>query len=281
MSMNADAQSSLNHVEATVSYLDAMADKPCIYLYEPPPGLPVRSGHSTRHLMTIYDLRGRAEPASLDVEGFALVRRGTQVRDFYDEQEIKIVYYPEVERLVREATGAEKVLVFDHNVRCGPAAKRGDKGIREPVRYAHNDYTLKSGPQRVRDLLAADEAEERMKHRFAIVNVWRPIQGPVMDTPLAVCDARTIAPDDFVATDLKYRDRTGEVYSMAFNPAHRWFYVSRMERDEALLLKCYDSEPGRTRFTAHSAFDDPTCPPGAPARESIEIRTLVFFAPQA
>jgi len=281
MSMNLEGQNSVNHVEASLTYLDAMGEKPAIYLYEPPPGIPVRSGQSTRHQMTIYDLRDLAEPASLDVEGFALVPRTTAVKDFYDDQEVKSVYYPEIERLMREATGAEKVLVFDHNVRSGPAAKRGDKGIREPVRYAHNDYTLKSGPQRVRDLLAHDEAEERIKHRFAMVNVWRPIRGPVMDTPLAVCDARTIAPNDFVATDLKYRDRTGEVYSMAFNPAHRWFYVSRMERDEVLLLKCFDSEPGRTRFTAHSAFDDPTCPPGAPARESIEIRTIAFFAPRA
>jgi hypothetical protein len=278
--MTLEIQNSHDHVEASVSYLDTMAEKPVIYLYEPPRGIPVRSGQSTLHPMTIYDLRGLAEPASLDVEGFSLVRCGTAVKDFYDDQEVKSIYYPEIERLVRETIGAEKVLVFDHNVRCGPAAKRGDKGIREPVRYAHNDYTLKSGPQRVYDLLPPDEAEERIKHRFAMINVWRPIRGPVMDTPLAVCDARTIALEDFVATDLKYRDRTGEVYSIAFNPAHRWFYVSRMERNEVLLLKCYDSEPNRTRFTAHSAFDDPTCPPGVPARESIEIRTMAFFEPQ-
>jgi hypothetical protein len=276
--MNLDVPASLNHVEASLTYLDQMAEKPFIYLYEPPPGVPVRSGHSTRHQMTIYDLRGLAKPSSLDVEGFALIRRNTAVNNFYDDQEVRSIYYPEIERLVLEVTGAEKVLVFDHNARSGPAAKRGDKGIREPVRYAHNDYTLTSGPQRLRDLLSADEAERRAKHRFAMINVWRPIRGPVMDTPLAVCDARTIAPSDFVATDLKYVDRTGEVYSMSFNPAHRWFYVSRMERDEVLLLKCYDSEAARTRFTAHSAFDDPTCPPDAPARESIEIRTMAFFA---
>jgi hypothetical protein len=84
---------------------------------------------------------------------------------------------------------------------------------------------------------------------------------------------------DFVATDLKYRDRTGEVYSLAFNPNHRWFYFPRMERDEALLLKCYDSaEDGRARFTAHTGFDDPTSASDSAPRESIEVRTLVFFA---
>jgi hypothetical protein len=179
--------------------------------------------------------------------------------------------------LVKEATGAARVLVFDHNVRCRPMAKRGENGAREPVKFAHNDYTLKSGPQRVRDLLP-EEADELLKQRFAVINVWRPIRGPVMESPLAVCDAQTMEMKDFVPSDLLYRDRTGEVYSIAFNPHHRWYYFPRMRADEALLLKCYDSAAdGRARFTAHTAFEDPTSPPQAPARESIEARTLVFW----
>jgi hypothetical protein len=182
-----------------------------------------------------------------------------------------------VEQLVKEITGAVRVHVFDHNVRCRPMAKRGENGAREPVKFAHNDYTLKSGPQRVRELLPA-EAENLLKQRFVEINVWRPIRGPVEESPLAVCDATSMALQDFVATDLKYRDRTGEVYSVAFNPNHRWFYFPRMERDEVLLLKCYDSaEDGRARFTAHTGIDDPTSPPDATPRESIEVRTLAFF----
>jgi len=151
--------------------------------------------------------------------------------------------------------------------------------VREAVKYAHNDYTLKSGPQRVRDLLP-DEAPELLEHRFAVINVWRPIRGPVEEMPLAVCDARTIAAADLVETDLRYADRTGEVHSLVFNPAHRWFFFPRMEAEEVLLLKCYDSsDDGRARFTAHSAFEDPTTGPDAPARESIEVRTLAFFTP--
>jgi hypothetical protein len=142
----------------------------------------------------------------------------------------------------------------------------------------HNDYTERSGPQRVRDLLG-DEAEALLRHRVAVVNVWKPIRGPVQSTPLAVCDARTIGPDDFVLTDLRYADRTGEIQSLHWNPTHRWFYYPAQEADEALLLKCYDSDRHVARFTAHSAFDDPTSPPDAPARESIEVRTLAFFAP--
>jgi hypothetical protein len=152
--------------------------------------------------------------------------------------------------------------------------------VREPVKRAHNDYTVKSGPQRVRDLLNG-EAEELLKHRFAVINVWRPIKGPVETSPLAVCDARSIAFADWVAQDLIYQDRVGETYAITYNPAHRWFYFPRMRTDEVLLIKCYDSkEDGRARFAAHTAFDDPTTPPGAAPRESIEIRTLAFFPPE-
>ncbi len=157
-------------------------------------------------------------------------------------------------------------------------AKEEKYGARSPVKSAHNDYTERSGPQRVRDLLP-DEAPELLERRFAMINVWRPIRGPVEDMPLAVCDARSIAPADRIATDLMYRDRTGEVYSMSFNPEHRWFYFRHMQRDEALLLKCYDSaRDGRARFSAHTAFEDPSSPPDAAARESIEVRTLALFA---
>ena len=127
--------------------------------------------------------------------------------------------------------------------------------------HAHNDYTLKSGPQRVRDLLP-EEAEALLKNRFAVINVWRPIRGPVEEMPLAVCDARSIARRDLVPTDLKYPDRTGEVHSLAFNPAHRWFFIPAHGGDEVILLKCYDSaDDGRARFTAHGAFVDPATRP--------------------
>jgi hypothetical protein len=260
-----------------MNYLAEPDRKPVSYMYKPPEGTPMRSWHISKHPTAIHN--GRHEELSLDRQGFILVNQDSKVRNFYDDDEVRSVYYPEVERLVKEAAGAARVFAFDHNVRCGPMARRGDSGVREPVKYAHNDYTLKSGPQRVRDLLPA-EAEALLKYRFAVINVWRPIRGPVEEMPLAVCDARTIAPDDLVPTDLKYPDRTGEVHSLAFNPAQRWYYFPRMRADEVILLKCYDSaQDGRARFTAHGAFEDPTTPPGAPARESIEVRTLVFFGP--
>ena len=208
---------------------------------------------------------------------FSPLRHRTKVANFYDPEEVSRVYYPEVEGLLRQSTGAVRVHVFDHNVRCAPMAQRRENGAREPVKFAHNDYTLKSGPQRVRDLLPGD-ADELLKHRFAEINVWRPIRGPVEESPLAVCDASSMTLADFVATDLKYRDRTGEVYSVAYNPNHRWFYFPRMEREEVLLLKCYDSATdGRARFTAHTGIDDPTSTADSAPRESVEVRALVFF----
>ena len=168
---------------------------------------------------------------------------------------------------------------MDPNNRPRLAQEGEDPGrlnLQTPVWFTHNDFTLASGPERLREELP-DEAETLLERRFSIVNVWKPIRGPVQDVPLAVLDGRSIGEGDLVASDLVYPDRVGEVYALAFNPRHHWIYYSQMQADEALLLKCYDSDPGHTRFTAHSAFDDPSCPEGALPRESIEVRTLVFF----
>ncbi len=273
-----------SHVNAPMSYLkvEDRQEKPTYYLCTPPTGVPQRNTTQVKHTMAIQNAREHLDEISLDKQGITFTQHETAVENFYDAEEVKAVYYPEVVELIKKMTGAEKVHVFDHNVRCAPMCARGENGAREPVKFAHNDYTLQSGPQRVRDLLPAEEAEERLQHRFAVINVWRPIRGPVQDAPLAVCDAASMTQDDFNETDLKYEDRTGEVYSVSHNPNHRWFYFPQMERNEAMLLKCYDSATdGRARFTAHSAFEDPMSPSDAPARESIETRTLVFFPPEA
>jgi hypothetical protein len=267
-------------VEAGLTYLVANGEKPFSYNYSPPPaGKPQRSGQYAPQIVRVHNARPIARYLSLDKQGFALAGHTTQVRDLYDETALRTIYYPEMERLVAEATGATKVLVFDHTLRNGADTRAA--GIREPVQRVHNDYTVKSGPQRVRDLLPAHEAERLLQHRFAIINVWRPIKGPVLHSPLALCDAQSMQPKDFVANDLIYRDRVGETYAVTHSPRHRWFYFPRQRKDEVILIKCYDSDDGRARFTAHSAFEDPTTPADAPPRESIEIRTLAFFAPDA
>jgi hypothetical protein len=267
-------------VQTTLNYFATSSEKPFIYTYEPPPGMPRATGKSEPHRVPIRNAR-LEDNLSLDKQGFQLVRHLSAVHDFYDPAEVKEIYFPEVERLLKEVTGAEKVVIFDHQVRNIELSKQGEKNAREYVWIVHNDYTAKSGPRRVTDHLPGAEAEERLRHRFAEINVWRPIRGPVQSTPLAVCDAQSIEPRDFVPTDFIYRDKVGEVYRFAYNPHHRWFYFPQLERNEVILLKCFDSkDDGRARFSAHSAFDDPTSPPDAPSRESIEVRALVFWPNQ-
>jgi len=214
---------------------------------------------------------------SLDKQAFILTHHDTEVRDFCDEAELKATYYREVEELVKRETGASKVVVFDHTLRSGDEGEREQRLLREPVLQAHNDYTEWSGPNRVRELLP-DEAERLLERRFAIIQVWRAINQPIRSNPLAVADARSVAPDDLLIAERRYPHRIGQTYRLKYNAAHRWFYFPEMRRDEALVFKVYDSQKdGRARFTPHTAIDDPSTPPGAPPRQSIEARTIAFF----
>ena len=277
--MDAQVVDTLPCVRATLNYLHRSNEKPYIYTFEPPAGTPPRSGEENSVKdVPIRDGRPLNGRVSLDQQGFLLLRHETKVADLYDEAALQSVYYPELEQLLKGVTGAKKVVVFDHTFRSPRSAQEKAKSMREPVRRVHNDYTTTSGPQRVRDLLDHDEAEERLQKRFAEVNVWRPIHGPVEEIPLAVCDASSISATDLIPTDLIYRDRLGEIYNFSYSPNHKWFYFPRMQGNEVVLIKGYDSaEDGRARFTAHSAFDDPTTPPNARPRESIEARALAFF----
>jgi len=236
-----------------------------------------RKGKYEEHEMPVYNGRVIAGELSIEREGFIFVKHETKVKNFYDETEVRSIYYPETEQLVKESSGAKRVLVFDHTLRSSDSAIREANRISGPVRNAHNDYTEWSGPQRVRDLLP-EEAEELLRHRFAVIQTWRPIRHPVEREPLAIADARTIGIKELIPSARVYPDRVGEVYHCTFNPAHRWYYFPKMQRNEAIVFKCFDSmKDGRARWTAHCAFDDPASPAGAPPRESIEMRTLAFF----
>jgi len=260
-----------------INYLASFSPKPVNYAYEAPAGVSPRTGPYVAQVVPIHNGREILDDLSLDRQGFVLTPSKTSVRDFYDPQEVKSVYYPEVEALLKSVTGATRVSIFDHVVRNPALAQEGKRGIREPAKFAHNDYSLKSAPQRVRNHLP-DEAENLLKGRFAEINVWRAIRGPLQDWPLALCDARSIDSADVVAADLVYPDRVGETFTFKFNRDHRWFYFPNLQPDEAILLKCYDSKKdGRARFTAHTAFEDPNRPQNAPVRESIEARALVFW----
>jgi len=234
------------------------------------------SGMEERHRVDIADGR-EARDLALDGNGFVLVEHRTAMHDFFDAAELKRVYYPEVQNLIGQVAGAQRVVVFDHTLRSGDEAKREAKLVREPVLSAHNDYTEWSGPQRVRDLMGA-EAERLLERRFAIIQVWRAIADPIRSNPLAMADARSVDPQDLLVAERRYPNRVGQTYRLKYNPAHRWFYFPQMKRDEAIVFKVYDSaKDGRARFTPHTSFQDPATPPGAPPRQSIEARSLAFF----
>lgn len=230
------------------------------------------------HLMVIRDGRPVRDEFAMDVTGFEFVDHQTAMTDFFDAEQLKSVYYPEIEALIKARAGAARVVIFDHTLRSGDEDTRNEKLIREPVLSVHNDYTEWSGPQRVRELMPEDEVEDLLSRRFAIIQVWRPIHNPIQSNPLAICDSRTLSTDNLIASERRYPDRVGETYRISFNADQRWFYFPNMTRDEALVFKVFDSATdGRARFTPHTSFDDPNTQPGAPARESIEMRALVFF----
>lgn len=231
-----------NTVEAVLNYIAETSEKPVYYAFEPPPGPPAQTARFIPQTVVVRDGRAVADDLSLDKQGFELTHHETSVNDFYDRKEVQDVYYPEVERLLREATGANRVVIFDHQVRCLPLAERKEKDARGYGKVVHNDYTAKSGPRRVRDHLPPAEAEELLKNRFAEINVWRPIRGPIESTPLAVCDARTIAPGDFVASDLVYPDRSGRPIASRTIPViagfifHGWS-ATRLSCSSAMIRK--------------------------------------------
>jgi hypothetical protein len=269
----------LRAVKAELNYLKAGEGRPVNYTFEPPPGVPWTTGELEARQVPIHDARSLAEAGelSLDRSGFQHVRHASALTDFSDESAIRSTYYPEAEKLLIKATGAEKIVIFDHTIRDSESGSRSTAYLREPVRRVHNDQTFVSGPRRVRDHLPADEAARRLQQRFAIINLWRPLS-VVEQLPLALCDARSIAAADVVAGDLVYPDKVGETFSFTYNPAHRWYYFPKLRPDEALLLKIYDSrEDGTARLTAHTAFEDPTTSENAAPRRSIELRALVFW----
>jgi hypothetical protein len=263
-------------IEATLSYI--VDDGTKIFTETGGAGSTDRRYGGTPDARQVTIHNGRiADGFALEREGFRFIRHDTRVGNFFDEAEVRRVYYPEMEALVKAETGAARVLVFDHTLRTADDEDRKARKIREVVYRVHNDYTEWSGPQRVRDLLP-QEAERLLRRRFAIIQVWRPIRHPVETDPLAICDARTLAPKNLVISERRYPDRVGQTYAITFDPAQFWYWFPHMRRDEALVFKTYESlTDGRPRWTAHTAFADPTSPPNARPRESIEIRALAFF----
>jgi hypothetical protein len=266
-------------VTAEIGYAIDTGIKPINETFDAGQVIRRRTGATEQRPMQIRDGRPLVGQLSLHQNGFALVEHRTAVTDFFDAAQLEALYYPEVQQLVRSASGASRVVVFDQTLRTGDLSEQQAKRIREPVLWAHNDYTERSGPQRVREILP-EEAEQLLQHRFAIIQVWRAIDKPIQSNPLALVDARSVSGADLLPAERRYPDRVGETYQLRYNPEHRWFYFPEMHRDEAIVFKVYDSQvQGPARFTPHTSFVDPTTPPDAPPRQSIEVRTFAFFGP--
>ena len=265
---------------APLLYLGSCPDVPYSYVGRPPPGMPADNCQFVSRPVIIHDARDTAGFLHLDRNGFELWHAPSRVRDFLDEEEVESRYVPELVELVLGATGAGEAFVFDHLLRRRefgrpPMTLGGRTGqFAGPAGRVHVDYTEDSGARRYGKVLVGRPAPAR----FAIVNVWRSVgAAPVLDTPLAVCDARSVRPEDLVPTELRYPERTGEISLVRHRPDHLWSFVSEMRRDEVLLFKQYDSDRTVARFVPHAAFDHPAMPSDAPPRQSIEARVLVTF----
>lgn len=266
-------------VRATLNYSIDNGIPPDYYFYDPDPSVKLNPPGTDVREVTIHDGWDQAERFSADREGFEVHGFGGRFDQFDDDEAIRQTFYAQVIAHVKQHTGARRVVVFDHTIRKRlPADLSQQTTVQRPaVLLVHSDYTERSGPQRVRDIVPA-EAEALLQRRVAFYNVWKPLYRRVEELPLAMCDATTQADGDLLRMDLKYAERTGEIYVMRYAPQHRWIYFPQIGADQALLLKTYDSETdGRARFMGHSAFEDPTTPPDAPKRESIEVRTMAFF----
>jgi hypothetical protein len=280
--------SPVDAVTARLPYL-APSDEPLrTYAFDPPDGGPRFNGRLVDHTCTIRDARRRPEPCVLDREGFTLCKHPSTLEDFWDEEALRRVHYEEARALVLQHTGARQVLVFDHTLRRRADDRPPLDGmggsftpVRTPVGRVHADYTPRSGPERLRACLGDAAAREALQRRYWIVGLWRPLNTkPLLDAPLAILDARSIAADDLVRNELIYRERRGETYALRHNPEHRWYYYPRQTRDEVILFKHFDSDAvvgPSTGAAGHTAFEDPTTPGDAQPRQSVELRALALF----
>jgi hypothetical protein len=266
-------------VSATMNYSVDNGRPIDYYFYEPDPALELNPPGTDVRGVQIHDGWADRSSLSVDREGFELHDFDSSFTSFENEAAVKSTFYEQVVAFVKRHTGARQVVVFDHTLRRRmPADLKVQTDVQRPaVLLVHSDYTVASGPQRVREVMQ-QAAEPLLQGRVAFYNVWKSLTGRVDELPLAMVDAQTHDPADFLRMDLKYRERTGEIYVLRHNPSHRWVYFPQMHAGHALLLKTYDSSTdGRCRFMAHSAFEDPATPLGVTPRESIEVRTMAFF----
>lgn len=280
---NGDSSSFIPRGDTTVTlnYFKPPEDGsvPFNYVEQPPEGQPQRNFGAFDVQVPIHDIRGHESEYTLDRDAFQVVSDvpDSAERDFVDDESIKKNYYPEIEKLILDhVEGSNKVFIFDHTIR-----RSSPNAPRAPVTRVHIDQTIKSATQRVHHHLP-DEAEKLLQGRFRIINIWRPLNGPVQANPLAFASSSSLEDEDLIPVEHRYPDRTGETAGIRYNPGQKWHYLSGMRNNERLFLECFDSEARKqgTKVLGgrvpHTAFQDPRTPEGAVGRESIEVRALVF-----
>ena len=297
---------------STFKYIDPASYKDSSEPFVKPWGKvdgPGKSFTLTDRERKVENLRGQEDQYNTDNAGFAVYNWPAKEKLFTDDEAVRTGYYSEVEQLLKsKLPGVKKVVIFDHTIRRNQKASP-----RQPVQQVHVDQTPNAAEVRVKRHLPADEVEGLLKNRYQLINVWRPIENPASDFPLAVIDWRSTKPQDFVKVDLLYPKRQagddgddrgkevfsdsssatstegyeikGETFGVRPNDDHRFFYMKDMTPDEAMFIKCFDSRgqglpngvEGIARATPHTAFVDQNSPADAPGRQSIEVRCLVFY----
>jgi hypothetical protein len=268
-------------ISTTVNYTKAVDQLTELYFYETDKAKGIHEPGDEPVEIQVHDAWPHKDDFTLDKNGFSVHDFAAKHNVWDDDEAVRSQFYPEVKNFLKQQTGAQRVLVFDHTIRTEKNARKAltdekNTSQRSPVMLVHCDYTAESGPVRVTQLLG-DEAEDLLSRRVAFINVWKPLN-VVEERPLAMCDVQSCTDEDFFKLFLRYRDRVGENYVLKHSPSHKWWYFPRMEPNQAILLKTFDSATdGRARFVGHTAFVDPTSPPDAPLRESVEVRTICFY----
>ena len=237
-----------------------------------------RRANTAKYPVEIHDARGGLANGALtlDINGFALLRHVSAVRNFRNDEEVRGVYYPEIVALAKRATGASEIVITQHVVRTEDSSDFN----KAYARFVHCDYTLDDPRDMAKRALARRglDSGEYANREFAWFNSWQPFDHAVARNPLAVVDASTVKPEYVLDYHYTGYGRKGISAMPIRDPAHRFYYVSNMRTDELLLLKQQDTRDGLSKVCPHTSFDDPTSPPDAPPRRSIEVRMIAVFS---
>lgn len=254
------------------------------------------STHNSDEYMNMVEMEvlikdARSLKMSFGVDGFELFQNTTSLTtdDFYTNPDNIIgTYYREMEEMIQKQTGAANVEIFNYTLRHAKSNQSSsviDKINHGYAHGAHADYTAQSAE----DVFKRIAAKDFEKGRFMLINAWRNISAtPVGDNHLAIVHGSSITkPDDFISVDVFSKGDESTVKTQHVQShqlwarhadRHQWYYFSKMQKNEVLLFKQWDSDStASVRTCFHSAFKDPHAENTTPPRESIEVRAIVFF----